>query len=96
MRFLNTLPLYCISLCSRYTNSVVAIELLAACQALDLRKEEGLLSTKPLQAVHALVRGVVEPYDKDRVFTEDIEAVTKLLQENKVGNSSVECHDAQC
>lgn len=39
-------------------NLVLAIELLAACQALDLHKEKGpgITTTPPLEKVHMLVR----------------------------------------
>eukprot|EP00117_Sycon_ciliatum_P047881 scpid55873/ scgid34160/ Histidine ammonia-lyase len=64
---------------------VVAIELLAACQALDLLNEsKSIKSTEPLQRVWELVRTVVKPWDKDRVFTPDIEAAVTLLRQDKV------------
>lgn len=43
---------------------VIAIELLAACQAIDFLRP--LKSTEPLEKVHALVREVVPFMNKDR------------------------------
>uniref|UniRef100_H2YBK7 Histidine ammonia-lyase n=1 Tax=Ciona savignyi TaxID=51511 RepID=H2YBK7_CIOSA len=56
---------------------VVAIELLCACQAIEFHRP--LKSTESLEAVHSLVRTVVPSYEKDRVHSTDIEAVTRLL-----------------
>ncbi|RDD45143.1 Histidine ammonia-lyase [Trichoplax sp. H2] len=65
-----------------HVEQVVAIELLAACQAIDLQRP--LKTTEPLEKVHALVRSVVKSWDKDRYISPDIEAATRLLKENKV------------
>ncbi len=43
---------------------VLAIELLAVCQAIEFLRP--LKSTKPIEAVHALVRSVVPKWDQDR------------------------------
>eukprot|EP00455_Lapot_gusevi_P014548 TRINITY_DN1727_c0_g1_i4.p1 TRINITY_DN1727_c0_g1~~TRINITY_DN1727_c0_g1_i4.p1 ORF type:complete len:156 (+),score=69.14 TRINITY_DN1727_c0_g1_i4:32-469(+) len=61
---------------------VLAIELLAACQALDFSAP--LTSTAPLEAVRALVRSVVSSWDVDRYMAPDIEACVQLLAQNKV------------
>ncbi len=61
---------------------VLAVELLAACQGLDLLLP--LRTTAPLQAVHALVRSKVGTWERDRYMTPDIEAVATLLRENKI------------
>ncbi|XP_067119401.1 histidine ammonia-lyase-like [Centruroides vittatus] len=61
---------------------VIAIELLAACQAIDLLRP--LKSTCPLEAVYKLVRSTVKTWDKDRYFAPDIEAATELLKEERV------------
>ncbi|CAD5119142.1 DgyrCDS7782 [Dimorphilus gyrociliatus] len=61
---------------------VVAIELLAACQAIEFLRP--LKTTKPLEAVYDLVRGVVKPWTKDRFMAPDIEAARKLLQEERL------------
>nr|XP_006816763.1 PREDICTED: histidine ammonia-lyase-like [Saccoglossus kowalevskii] len=65
-----------------HVEQVIAIELLAACQGLEFLKP--YKTTKPLQAVYDLVRTVAKPWDKDRFMAPDINAVTKLLQEEKV------------
>lgn len=58
--------------------SVVAIELLAACQGLDFRKP--LRSSAKLERAAQEIRALVRPYDRDRYFAPDIEAVTRLVQ----------------
>ncbi|XP_077862594.1 histidine ammonia-lyase-like [Saccoglossus kowalevskii] len=65
-----------------HVEQVIAIELLAACQGLEFLKP--YKTTKPLQTVYDLVRTVAKPWDKDRFMAPDINAVTKLLQEEKV------------
>ncbi|XP_036373791.1 histidine ammonia-lyase-like [Megalops cyprinoides] len=65
-----------------HVEQVLAIELLAACQALELLRP--LKTTPPLEAVHQLVRSTVRPWDKDRVMHPDIEAAHRLLLEEKV------------
>ncbi|KAG7456304.1 hypothetical protein MATL_G00250430 [Megalops atlanticus] len=65
-----------------HVEQVLAIELLAACQALELLRP--LKTTPPLEAVHQLVRSVVRPWDKDRAMHPDIEAAHRLLLEEKV------------
>ncbi|XP_028398085.1 histidine ammonia-lyase-like isoform X1 [Dendronephthya gigantea] len=61
---------------------VLAIELLAACQAMEFLRP--LTSTEPLEAVHALVRSHVRPWDRDRVMAPEIDKVTELLRSEKV------------
>ena len=57
---------------------VVAIELLAGCQALDLLAP---LTTSPaLAGVHRAVRTVVPPLEDDRAPSPDIEAITVLVR----------------
>ncbi|KYB26333.1 histidine ammonia-lyase isoform X2 [Tribolium castaneum] len=65
--------------------NVIAIELLAACQAIEFLRP--LRTTTPLEEVYATVRSVVQPWDKDRFMAPDIEAVKKLLVENKIWNT---------
>ncbi|KAG9345776.1 hypothetical protein JZ751_008921 [Albula glossodonta] len=64
-----------------HVEQVLAIELLAACQALEFHRP--LKTTPPLEKVYALVRTVTRPWDKDRVMSPDIEAVHKLLKEEQ-------------
>ncbi|XP_010885329.2 histidine ammonia-lyase isoform X1 [Esox lucius] len=65
-----------------HVEQVLAIELLAACQALEFLRP--LKSTTPLEKVHELVRSVVRPWDCDRQMSPDIEAAHMLLREGKV------------
>ncbi|XP_062383978.1 histidine ammonia-lyase-like [Sardina pilchardus] len=65
-----------------HVEQVLAIELLAACQALEFRLPQK--TTPPLEEVRKLVRSVVRPWDKDRAMSPDIEAAHKLLLEGKV------------
>eukprot|EP01027_Heterolobosea_sp_BB2_P021615 GEZU01031172.1.p1 GENE.GEZU01031172.1~~GEZU01031172.1.p1 ORF type:complete len:125 (-),score=38.74 GEZU01031172.1:159-533(-) len=61
---------------------VIAIELLAACQAMEFIRP--LRTTTALEQVYNLVRTVVKPFDKDRYLTSDIEAVHRLLKDGLV------------
>merc|ERR1711971_354624 len=66
----------------RNFEKVVAIELLAACQAIEFLRP--LKTTQPLEEVYKVVRSVVAPWDKDRYMSPDIAAVGKLLKEGKI------------
>jgi len=61
---------------------VIAIELLAACQAIEFLRP--LKTTDPLEEVYNVVRSVVRPWDKDRYMAPDITEVTNILLEDKV------------
>ena len=63
-------------------SAVVAIELLAACQALEFHRPKK--TTAPLEEVYTVVRSVVPEWNKDRFMAPDIQAVTELLQDGKV------------
>ncbi|XP_052779312.1 histidine ammonia-lyase-like [Mya arenaria] len=65
-----------------HVEQVLAIELLCACQAIEFLRP--LKSTAPLEAVYKLVRTVAGPWIKDRYMAPDIDAVTKLIQDEKV------------
>ncbi|XP_043569168.1 histidine ammonia-lyase-like [Chiloscyllium plagiosum] len=65
-----------------HVEQVLAIELLAACQALEFLRP--LHTTEPLERVYKLVRSVVKPLDKDRFMAPDFEIVHQLLIEEKV------------
>jgi histidine ammonia-lyase len=65
-----------------HVEQVLAIELLASCQALDMQRP--LKTTEPLEAVHSLVRKTVGPLTKDRFMSPDIEEATNLLQKEQV------------
>ncbi|XP_011405074.2 PREDICTED: probable histidine ammonia-lyase [Amphimedon queenslandica] len=68
--------------------NVLAIELLAACQALDchrsLHTTEDLSPTDTLSKVYDLVRSHVKALGRDRFMSPDIVAVARLLQEGLV------------
>jgi histidine ammonia-lyase len=60
------------------TAGIVAIELLAAVQGIDLRLP---LKTSPaLQRAHSLVRAKVPFYSQDRLLSPDIEAASALIR----------------
>lgn len=56
---------------------IIAIEWLAACQGLDLRK--GLKSSVALEQARSILRQRVAYYDKDRFFAPDIAAASQLI-----------------
>ncbi|MDX2220157.1 MAG: histidine ammonia-lyase [Burkholderiales bacterium] len=59
------------------TATIVAIELLAAAQGIDMRAP---LKTSPkLQQAHANIRKAVTYYDHDRLFAPDIESARRLV-----------------
>ena len=59
------------------TRGILAIELLAACQGVDLRKP--LKSSEKLEKLRTLVRKQVPFYAKDRCFSPDIQKIEALL-----------------
>src|SRR5262249_2352167 len=64
---------------------VVAIDLLCACQAIDLLAP---LTTSPaLARVHALVRSRVPTLGADRPPAPDIAAITELIASNEIENA---------
>ncbi|XP_068163526.1 histidine ammonia-lyase-like [Antennarius striatus] len=65
-----------------HVEQVLAIELLAAGQALEFLRP--LKTTAPLEKVYELLRSVVRPWDKDRVMSPDIEAAHTLVRGQKV------------
>lgn len=58
--------------------TVLAIELLCACEGLDYRRP--LASSPALEAVHAQVRSEVDHLDDDRVMYGDIQRATELVR----------------
>jgi len=60
------------------TRRILAIELLAACQALEFHRP--LQTSPPLEAVHRRVRDHVPIYDDDRALGPDIESVAELVR----------------
>ena len=73
----------------RNVEKVIAIELLAACQAIEFLRP--LKTTLPLEEVYKCVRSVVGPWDKDRYMSPDIQSVTKILKEEKIWNAVKVC-----
>ena len=67
------------------TSYILAIELLCACQSIDLRKP--LKTSIPLERVHQLVREKIPHLSSDRVMYPDIEAARRLIVERKVFNA---------
>lgn len=62
---------------------VISMEILSACQGIDLRKAESGLGAGTKEA-YKLVRERVAYYDTDRVMHIDIDAVEELIKENKI------------
>jgi histidine ammonia-lyase len=60
-----------------HVRHVLAVELLCACQAIDLLRP--LVSSPPLERVHEIIRARVPALDDDRPFARDIEAITELI-----------------
>ena len=66
------------------TRYVVAIELLAACQGIELRRP--LQSNEALEGYWSDVRLVAAYWDHDRYFQPDLEAISELIQANTFGD----------
>jgi histidine ammonia-lyase len=67
--------------------NIVAVELLAAAQGIDLRRP--LKSSEKLEAAHASVRDVVARWDQDRYFRPDIYKVKAQIERGKFGVSMI-------
>lgn len=63
--------------CLQNLKSVLAIEILSACQAIDLRYP--LKSTSQIMKVHSLIREKVEYLEKDRILHNDLVEIEKIL-----------------
>jgi len=68
----------------RNVEKVIAVELLAACQAIEFLRP--LKTTVPLEEVYKVVRSVARPWDKDRYMSPDIISVKDLLKQEKIWN----------
>jgi histidine ammonia-lyase len=69
----------------RRAREVIAIEILCACQAIDLLSP---LETSPaLKHVHAIVRSRVPMLDRDRPPAPDIAAIVALIASNALEKS---------
>jgi len=68
-----------------HVRTVLAIELMCAAQALDLRRP--LRSGEGVEAVHAALRRAVPHLDGDRELHADIEAICRLIDEGALSRS---------
>ena len=59
--------------------TILAIELLCACQGLDFRRP--LKTTKVLEEIHHTVRKEISHATEDRIFGNDIECARKMLEQ---------------
>ena len=69
------------------SRSVVAYELLTACQAIDIRRRIGNVSpglSPVLEAVYGLVRENIDFADRDREMRIDIVKIEKLIRSGKI------------
>jgi histidine ammonia-lyase len=64
--------------------NILAIELLAGCQALDFFHANGYSSTQPLEAVYSVVRKYIKPWKKDRYMSPGKNHIKK--ENNKITN----------
>jgi histidine ammonia-lyase len=64
------------------TATILAIELLAACQGLEFHKP--LMTSVPLQEIYNRIRLQVKPYDKDRYFASDIALMKDMVLSAKI------------
>jgi histidine ammonia-lyase len=64
------------------TRRILAIELLAGCQALEFLKP--LRTSPPLEAVYERVRSRVAPHDRDRPLSPEIEAVAEMVRSGEL------------
>lgn len=68
---------------------VLAIELLAACQAMEFVRP--LTTTAPLEAAYQLVRAEIPAWDRDRIMCADIETAVTMLKNEQLWKA-VESH----
>jgi histidine ammonia-lyase len=67
---------------------VIAIELLCACQAIDLLAP--LTTSDPLMRVHALIRSVSPRLDDDRVIAYEIAAIARVISSSELETAVAE------
>lgn len=65
------------------TATIIAIELLAACQGLEFHAP--LKTSEKLQRVYEKVRTYVDPYDQDRYFAPDIAVIKQMILNGEFG-----------
>lgn len=71
---------------AKNTAGIVAVELLAACQGIDLRRP--LKTSVALEKIHAMVRSQVDFYAEDRYFAPDIDKVIQLIQSGELNTAT--------
>ncbi len=74
------------------TRTVIALELLAACQAIDLRGSADALSPATA-AAYRVLRSVVTTLDKDRIMQADIAAAMALVADGAILRAAEETMD---
>jgi histidine ammonia-lyase len=62
-----------------HTSAIVAIELLAAAQGIEMRRP--LNTSGPLQQALAVVRGAAAFWDRDRAFAPDLAAMRERVEQ---------------
>jgi histidine ammonia-lyase len=68
------------------TRRILAIEVLAACQALEFHRPTR--TSRPLEAVHRRVRADVAACERDRVLSGDIETLAGLVRDGKLADEA--------
>jgi len=66
-------------------SNILAIELLAGAQGIDLRRP--LTTSGPLEALHATIRGAAPFLDRDRLLAPEIAAVQRLVEDRKIAEA---------
>jgi histidine ammonia-lyase len=61
--------------------TILGIELLAAAQGIQFHRP--MRSSEPLEAAHAALRAVANPWDQDREMAPDIEAAKRLVEQGR-------------
>ncbi len=76
---------------AHHVEQILAIELLCAARALDLRLAmlPGTAPGSGVTAAHAAIREVVRPWDGDREPGPDLEAVARLVREGRLASLAV-------
>ena len=67
---------------------IVAIELLASCQALDLHCDCNIPSSSPLQGVRAIIRAKIPMLTDDRLMSPDITRVKQLILSGELAQAT--------
>jgi histidine ammonia-lyase len=66
-------------------DKVLAIELVAACQAMEFHRPK--TTTPILEKIYALVREKIAPFNVDRFMAPDLEEAWRLLRSGKLWNA---------